>query len=112
MARTVMMLIMIVLIAVSGGASVMVAYAYGSGDDKLVSSIAAKSIMFMLGTALFTVMPVGLLTCRLFLVKLGGEPRVVELGAQYLTILFTGSIITMFNFGLTGILLGVGKTKI
>ena len=112
MARQVMMFLQVLMIAISGGSSVLVAHAYGAQEPHKVSQIAARSIVFMLLAALLIVTPLGLVFSRSILVLLGGEEQVVRLGESYLKILFWGSIFTMFNFAITGILLGVGKTKI
>ncbi|MDO9578602.1 MAG: MATE family efflux transporter [Candidatus Cloacimonadales bacterium] len=112
MSRQVMMFIMILMIAISGGSSVLVAHAYGSKDQQKVSRTAARSIAFMSITALLIVMPTGIIFSKSILILLGAEKLVITLGNSYLQILFLGSIFSMFNFAVTGILLGVGKTKI
>ena len=112
MSRQVMMFIMVLMIAISGGSSVLVAHAYGAKDHKKVSRIAAHSVFFMIIASLLIVMPLGLLLSGRILMLLGAEEQVVQLGVSYLNILFMGSVFTMFTFGITGILLGVGKTKV
>jgi putative MATE family efflux protein len=112
MARQVMMFLQVLMIAISGGSSVLVAHAYGAKEPHKVSQIAVRSIVFMLLAALLIVTPLGLVFSRSILTLLGGGAQVVQLGESYLKILFWGSIFTMFNFAITGILLGVGKTKI
>lgn len=112
MARQVMMFLMVLMLAISGGSSVLIARAYGAGDRAQVSAIAARSIALMGVAALLIVTPMGLLISRPLLVLLGGGAPVVELGRAYLDILFWGSLFTMFNFAVNGIVLGVGKTKI
>ncbi|MDA3814577.1 MAG: MATE family efflux transporter [Candidatus Cloacimonetes bacterium] len=112
MSRQVMMFIMILMIAISGGASVLVAHAYGAKDKAKVSRTAGRSVTFMILAALLVIMPLGLLFSKLILILLGAESQVVSLGFSYLRILFLGSIFSMFNFVITGILLGVGKTKV
>ncbi len=112
MSRQVMMFIMILMIAISGGASVLVAHAYGSKDKKRVSRTAGRSATFMILSALLIIMPLGLIFSRTILAILGAKEQVVELGYSYLQILFLGSVFSMFNFVIIGILLGVGKTKV
>ena len=112
MSRQVTMFIMVLMIAISGGSSVLVAHAHGAGDEPRVSTVAARSIVYMLAAALFVVTPLGYFASRWILTLLGGSERVVEIGDSYLRILFAGSVFTMFNFGVTGILLGVGKTRV
>lgn len=106
------MFLMVLMIAISGGSSVLVAHAYGARDRHKVSEVASRSIIFMVIAALMIVTPLGILFSRPTLVLLGGTEEVVRLGEPYLHILFAGSIFTMFNFAVTGILLGVGKTRI
>lgn len=112
MSRQVMMLIMVLMIAISGGSSVLVAHAYGAKDPDRVSKVAARAVVYMLVGAVFIVTPLGYFSSCSILELLGGEARVVTLGSSYLKILFVGSVFTMFNFGVSGILLGVGKTKV
>jgi len=112
MARQVMMFIMVLMIAISGGGSVLVAHAYGARDSDQVSRIAAQIVVLMLAAALFLVMPVGYLLSRPLLILLGAEQSVVGLGTPYLHILFLGGAFTMLNFAVTGILLGIGKTQV
>ncbi len=112
MARQVMMLILVLMVAISGGSSVLVAHAYGAKDPARISRVAARSMVYMLAAAVLVVAPLGLIFSRKILELLGGEPHVVELGASYLKILFAGSVFTMFNFGVSGIMLGVGKTRV
>lgn len=112
MARQVMMFLMVLMIAVSGGSSVLVAHAHGAGDADRVSDVAAKALGLMAVGALLFVTPVGLLCSEPLLRLLGGADDVVRAGGGYLRILFLGCVCTMFNFAVTGVLLGVGKTKI
>ena len=112
MARQVMMFIMVLMIAISGGTSVLVAHAYGAGDRRRVSALSGRSVVLMLLCAVFLITPVGLLLSRRVLLLLGAEQIVVDLGASYLRILFWGTVFTMFNFAVSGILLGVGKTRV
>ena len=112
MARQVMMFLMVLMIAVSGGSSVLVAHAHGAEDRERVSQVAARSIVLMLGAAALIITPMGIVFSRPLLVLLGAEHEVVRLGEPYLRVLFLGSVFTMLNFGITGILLGVGRTKV
>lgn len=112
MSRQVTMFILVLMIAISGGASVLVAHAHGAGDRKRVSAVAGQSMVYMLLTAVLVVLPAGFFGSRGILSALGAAKEVVALGESYLKVFFAGSIFTMFNFALTGILLGVGKTKV
>lgn len=112
MGRQVMNLILVIMIAISGGTSIVIARAYGAGDRSVVSATAAKSLVYMGFAAVFVVMPLGIATDRAFLTALGGAPAVVALGTRYLNIIFLGSLFTMFNFGVTAVLLGVGRTRV
>ena len=112
MARQVTMFIMVLMIAISGGSSVLVAHAFGAGDPGRVAQVASRSIVYMLAAAILIVTPLGFFSSRTILQLLGGTGDVVDLGVSYLKALFAGSIFTMFNFAVTGVLLGVGKTKV
>jgi putative MATE family efflux protein len=112
MARQVMMFLMVVMIAISGGSSVLIAHAHGAEDRHRVGDTAAKAMGLMILAAVVLVTPLGLVLSRPILVLLGASDTVVELGMQYLSILFIGAIFTMFNIGVSGILLGVGRTKV
>lgn len=112
MSRQVVMFILVFMLAVSGGASILVAHAYGAKDKRQVSIISARSITFMLLLALGIVTPLGFFCSRYILLFMGAETDVIQLGDVYLKLLFAGSIFTMFNFAVNGILLGVGKTKV
>ena len=112
MSRQVMMFLMVLMLAISGGASVLVARAYGAREQQRISEVAARSVVLMLIGAIVIVTPLGFFFSRHILVLLGGKEPVVRLGGDYLQILFVGSIFTMFNFAINGILLGVGKTRV
>lgn len=112
MSRQVMMFLMIIMIAISGGSSVLVAHAYGAKDQQKVSRTASRSVTFMVLTAIFIITPTGLLLSEPILIMLGAKTQVINLGYSYLRILFWGSVFHMLNFITTGILLGVGKTKV
>jgi len=110
--RQVMNLLMVLMLAISGGSSVLIAREHGAGNLEKVGIIASRSIVFMLMAAIFIVSPMGYFFCKPFLLLLGGAPDVAALGQDYLRILFAGSIFTMFNFAVSGVLLGIGKTKV
>jgi len=112
MARQVMVFLLVLMIAISGGSSVLVAHAYGAGEQRRVSEVASRSIFLMVAAGLLIITPVGMLLSRPLLQFLGAREQIVRLGESYLRILFLGSVFTMFNFAVTGILLGVGKTKV
>ena len=112
MARYVMMFLMVVTIAISGGGSVLVAHAHGAGDRRRVAQVAAKCMGLMLFASFLLVTPMGLLLARPILLLLGAKPEVVGLGTQYLHILFCGAVFHMSNMAVSGILLGVGRTKV
>ncbi len=112
MARHVVMFLLTVMIAISRGPTVLVAHAYGARDPRRVSEVAARSVVFTLAAAVFLVTPAGLLLSRAILVMLGGTEEVTRLGSGYLRIVFAGTAFTMFNFAVSGILLGVGKTRV
>ena len=72
-ARQVMMFLMVLMIAISGGASVVIANSFGAKNAEQVSSASAKAIVYMVVSGLFVVTPAGILTSRGLLTLLGGE---------------------------------------
>jgi len=112
MSRQVAMLLLILTVAVSGGTSVLVARAHGAGDKDQVRKTAARSMAFLAVGSVLIVVPLGLLTSRPLLVGLGADAEVLRLGTPYLHILFAGSVFGTLNFGVTAVLLGVGRTKV
>nr|HPR18196.1 MATE family efflux transporter [Candidatus Cloacimonadota bacterium] len=112
MSRNVMMFIMFIMIAISGGTTVVVAHAFGARNKEKISRTAAGSVTIMTLTAILLVTPVGLFFSKTILVLLGAEPSVINLGNDYLQILFAGCLFHMFNFAVNGILLGVSKTRV
>lgn len=112
MARHVTMMLFVLAIAIGGGASVLIAHAYGAKDQSRVSAVATRSIMYMVLGALLIMTPLGLVYAGPMLGMLGGEADVVTLGEGYLRVLFMGSVFTMLNFAVNAVLLGVGKTKV
>ena len=112
MARQVSNFFMVLMIAITGGASVLIAHAFGAGDKKRLQDVASRSVVYMLVTAVLVITPVGYFTSRGFLIALGASDRVIDLGNQYLKTLFLGSIFTCFNFAISAVLLGIGKTKV
>ncbi len=103
---------LVLMIAITGGASVLIARAYGSGDEKRLKLVASRSVIYMAITALLVITPLGFFTSRPFLAALGAAEGVVDLGDVYLKVLFLGSLFTCFNFSVTAALLGVGRTKV
>lgn len=71
MARQVMMLILVLMVAISGGSSVLVAHAYGAKDPARISRVAARSMVYMLAAAVLVVAPLGLIFSRKILELLG-----------------------------------------
>ena len=112
MARQVMMFLQVLIFAISAGASVVIAHAFGAGDQRRVSEVSAQSAVLLVAASVVIITPVGILSARPFLTALGGNADVVRLGGVYLTILFAGSVFTMFNFAVSGVLLGVGRTRV
>lgn len=110
--RQVINLLMVLMLAISGGTSVLIGRAYGAKDQEKISLIAAKSVTFMLLSAFLLITPLGYFFSEDILQILGSAPEIISLGKSYLEIIFLGTVFTMFNFAVNGILLGLGKTKV
>jgi multidrug resistance protein, MATE family len=103
--------VMIVLLtAISVGASVLVAQAVGAKDAGRASSLAKQSLVA--GTILAIPLTVfGLLFAEDLIGLFGVEPAVAEIAVDYWRILAISLIVFVNSFALSGIMRGMGDTK-
>jgi len=106
---SVMFLIMTIAISISIGTIALIARFVGAGDSDYASRIAIQALVF--GTIISSFFAfVGYFAARPLLQFLVPESEVVDLGQQYLSIMFLG-IATMFlSFLANGIMQGSGDT--
>ncbi|MEX1018650.1 MAG: MATE family efflux transporter [Litorilinea sp.] len=111
MSSAIRMLVLVMLISVAAGAMSLIAQAKGARDPQRMSFVTRQAIAagFLLSLALTAV---GLLLARplLTLVNSGGEPQAVELGVQYLRIIFLGTPFLVLNIVLNRLMQGAGDT--
>lgn len=111
MSSAIRMLVLVMLLSVAAGAMSLVAQAKGARDPERMSFVTRQAISS--GVLLSLILTVaGLLLARplLALVNGGGEPEAVELGVQYLQILFLGTPFLVLNIVLNRLMQGAGDT--
>lgn len=111
MSSAIRMLVLVMLISVAAGAMTLIAQAKGGRDPLRMSFVTRQAISSgLLLSALLTV--AGFLLARplLSLVNSGGDPQAVELGVQYLQIIFLGTPFLVLNIILNRLMQGAGDT--
>ena len=97
-------------IGLSMGASVLVARAWGSGDQKKVSDASHTAITLGLICGV-SMLVLGLLISKPLLRLINTPDDVIDLGSAYLLVYFSGSIFSMlFNYG-AAVMRAVGDTR-
>jgi putative MATE family efflux protein len=105
------MLMLVMLLSVAAGAMSLVAQAKGARDPERMSFVTRQAISS--GILLSLILTVaGLLLARplLALANSGGEPEAVDLGVQYLQILFLGTPFLVMNIVFNRLMQGAGDT--
>lgn len=111
MSSAIRMLVLVMLLSVAAGAMSMVAQAKGARNPQQMSDVTRQAISsgvlmsIVLGSfGYFAARPL------LALVNSGGEPQAVELGVQYLQILFLGTPFLVLNIVMNRLMQGAGDT--
>lgn len=105
------MLVLVMLLSVAGGAMTLVAQAKGARDPERMSFVTRQAISS--GVLLSVVLTVvGLLVARplLLLANGNGEPEAVELGTQFLQLLFLGTPFMVLSIVFSRLMQGAGDT--
>jgi len=107
-------IVLVLMVAVLGlivGTVALVARAYGAGAIDRIGELLAQSTQLMVLVGALVGL-IGYVVVGPLLELLGGTPAVVEVGTRYLRPLMLGMPLLCLNLLYTGILRGVGNTKI
>ena len=111
MSSAIRMLVLVMLLSVAGGAMTLIAQAKGARDSERMSFVTRQAISS--GVLLSLVLTaVGMLLSRplLVLANGNGEPEAVELGTQFLQILFLGTPFMVLSIVFSRLMQGAGDT--
>jgi len=111
MSSAIRMLILVMLLSVAAGAMTLIAQAKGARDPERMSFVTRQAISS--GVLLSLVLTAaGFLLARplLVLANSGGEPEAVELGTQFLQILFLGTPFMVLSIIFSRLMQGAGDT--
>lgn len=92
------------------GFGVAVSHAFGAKDGKLLKHYVALSLMLTVIISVILTIPT-LLHCRELLLWLNTPADIIDMGEEYLTVIFAGIIFTMAYNVAAGILRGIGDSK-
>lgn len=111
MAGSVRLLILVVVMAMTGGAMSLAAQAKGARNPQALEDVTRQTMLLALGLALFLSL-VGVWLARPMMLFLngGGPAEVVEAGSAYLVILFAGTELLVMHLALTSSIQGTGDT--
>ncbi|WP_353894059.1 MATE family efflux transporter [Proteinivorax hydrogeniformans] len=107
--RQIVMIAMVLVMAISTGATAMVARFIGMGDHKQASSAAGQAFILALLISVIMV-PLGLLTQSSILNLMGAGPETSELAIGYMTVFFLSVPLFLLNFVARSIFQGAGDT--
>lgn len=110
MGRQVIMIIMILVMAISTGATALVARNVGRGDQRAAARSAGNSFTLVWIFALVMTV-VGILTSRWILQVLGATEDVMGLSLSYMRIFYLSIVFFLSNFMARSIFQGAGDTK-
>lgn len=102
-------LILVLFIAVSTGAGIVVSQYFGAKDREQLSMAVGNAVV-LIGIAGVVTMVVGLLIARPIMTLLGTPPDIYEMACTYLEILFAGIVASAFYNIVSGILRGLGDS--
>lgn len=108
--RQIILIIMILILAVSTGATAVVARLCGAGDREGAGKVAAQALILCLFFAI-VMTPIGLISAEGMLFLLGAEQEVIGLGLDYMRVFFLGVIFFLGNFMINTVIQGAGDTR-
>jgi putative MATE family efflux protein len=111
MATSVRMLVLIGIMSVTAGAMALAAQAYGARDARALSHVARQSLsLTVLLALLLSAVGWALAEPLLGALNSGGDPQAAALGAEYVQILFLGTVLLALNLVLNSLMQGAGDT--
>lgn len=111
MGNSVRMLFMVGIMAVTAGTMALAAQAKGAGDRQGLSQVARQSLSLAVLLALvLSLLGFVLAEPVLGFLNSDGDPRAVELGTNYLHILFAGTVLLVLNLTINALMQGAGDT--
>jgi MATE family, multidrug efflux pump len=111
MSGTIMFVMMIVMMAASTGAQVLVSRAFGARDPDLAERATAQSFWILGAASCGIVAPVGFFLARPLLVWTGAAPDVAEVGEPFLQLMFIAAPAMMVNFLFAAVMQGAGDSR-
>lgn len=112
MGNMIRLLVLISILSVSGGAMSLMSQAWGGRDPQRMSLVTRQSLIsgLLLSVAITII---GLLISRPLLQFMSGgdSPEIVELGSQYLYVIFLATPFITTNFTINRLMQGAGDTK-
>jgi len=110
MSRQIIIVVLILVLTVSTGATTMIAQLFGAGRRKDVDNAGAQAVK-MMAMLSFIIGPLGFFLARPMLLAVGAEPQVLSEGTSYIRIYFATIIFVNLNFCVAAILRGAGDAK-
>lgn len=111
MANTVHLLLLITVLAISGGAMSLIAQAKGSRDPLRLSFVTRQALVTsLLLSSVLLVAGVALAEPLLRLIDSSGETEAIRQGADYLIVIFLGSPFLVLNVVVNRLMQGAGDT--
>ena len=110
MARFILMMVLVLVLAVSTGSQALVArYTGAKAEDKVTRVVNQTLVLSVLFSIILSTL--GLILSPFLLGILGAGEEVLTLGAPYMRIIFGGILFMMLNFVINSILQGAGDTR-
>ncbi len=110
MSRQIIIVVLILVLTVSTGATTIIAQLFGAGRRKDVDNAGSQAVK-MMAMLSFIIGPLGFFLARPMLLAIGAEPGVLSEGIPYIRIYFATIIFMNLNFCVAAILLGAGDAK-
>jgi len=111
MSGTIIFVVMVVMMAASTGAQVLVSRAFGAGDLPLAERVSGQAFWIMGLTTCAALSPLGYFLARPLLHATGAAPEVAAVGEPFLKLLFVAAPAMMTNFVFGAVMQGAGDSR-